>query len=262
MATNANASSAVFFRGLQNIAAPGALLLLLLAIWQVLVTILHVKAFILPAPITIVEDIVQNWSAYQGNLLFTLQNVVLGFILAFVVAMVLGVIVAHSTIANRTLYPILVASQTVPVIAVAPLFIIWFGYGVLPKVITTALVCFFPLTVSTITGYLSVDADQKTLFKAYRASAWNTFSKLSFPSAMPHIMSGLKVSVTLSVIGAVIGEWVGSDQGLGFLITQASSQLQTVRVFGAIVLLAIMGICLFIIASLIEKWITPWISRS
>ncbi len=249
-------------RLLRDVAAPGILLVLMLVAWEVLVVVLNVKAFILPRPSQVVVDLVRNWDVYQPNFIFTLQNVLLGFALAFVVAMLLGFIVAHSTIAKRSIYPILVASQTVPVIAVAPLFIIWFGYGILPKVITTALICFFPLTVTTIAGYMSVDPDQKTLFTAYRASRWNTFSKLSFPAALPHIMSGLKVSVTLSVIGGVIGEWIGSEAGLGFLIIQASSQIQTVRVFGAITILSIMGIALFVVASLVERWITPWIVRA
>lgn len=249
-------------RWLRDVAAPGTLLLLMLGLWEGIVVVLGVRSFILPRPSEIVRDLFTNWDSYQGNLIFTLQNVLLGFALAFAVAMVLGFIVAHSRIANRSLYPILVASQTVPVIAVAPLFIIWFGYGILPKIITTALICFFPLTVTTIAGYLSVDADQKTLFKAYRAGRWDTFAKLSFPAALPYIMSGLKVSVTLSVIGGVIGEWIGSEAGLGFLIIQASSQIQTVRVFGAIALLSIMGIILFVIASLIERWTMPWIVRA
>jgi NitT/TauT family transport system permease protein len=182
----------------------------------------------------------------------------IGFAVAFVVAMALGFIVAHSKIANRTLYPILVASQTVPVIAIAPIFIIWFGYGILPKIVTTALICFFPLTVNTIAGYMSVDPDQRTLFKAYGAGAWNTFAKLTFPAALPYIMSGLKITVTLSVIGGVIGEWIGSEEGLGYLIIQSSAQIMTVRVFAAVTLLAWMGIALFIVASLVERLVTPW----
>jgi ABC-type nitrate/sulfonate/bicarbonate transport system permease component len=244
--------------GLTNIAAPGALLLLLFAGWEAAVILFRTPAFILPRPSAILVEIFTDWSLYQDNLIFTLKNVLLGFALAFVVAMVLGFVVAHSKIANRTLYPILVASQTVPVIAIAPIFIIWFGYGILPKVITTALICFFPLTVNTIAGYMSVDPDQKTLFKAYNAGVWNTFAKLTFPAALPYIMSGLKITVTLSVIGGVIGEWIGSEQGLGYLIIQSSAQIITVRVFAAVTLLAWMGIVLFVIASLVERLVTPW----
>lgn len=245
-------------RRVANLAAPTALLLLLFAAWEAAVVLLRTPAFILPRPSAILVELATDWPLYQDNLVFTLKNVLIGFAVAFVVAMVLGFIVAHSKLANRTLYPILVASQTVPIIAIAPIFIIWFGYGILPKVITTALICFFPLTVNTIAGYMSVDPDQRTLFKAYDAGAWHTFSKLSFPAALPYIMSGLKITVTLSVIGGVIGEWIGSEQGLGYLIIQSSAQIMTVQVFAAVTLLAWMGIILFIIASLVERFVTPW----
>ena len=243
---------------INDFVAPAILLLLVVAAWEVAVIVFSVQPFILPRPSAIVVDLFNNWNAFQVHFIFTLKNVVLGFLLAFVVAMILGFVVAHSTLANRTLYPILVASQTIPIIAIAPIFIIWFGYGILPKVITTALICFFPLTVNTVAGYLSVDPDQRTLFKAYHATLWDTFSKLTFPAALPFIMSGLKVTVTLSVIGGVIGEWIGSEQGLGYMIIQASAQIMTVRVFSAIVLLAVMGIALFLIASTIERILIPW----
>ena len=145
-----------------------------------------------------------------------------------------------------------------PGIAIAPVFIIWFGYGILPKVITTALICFFPLTVSTVTGFISVDPEIKTLFRAHNAGWIQTFAKLTLLGALPFIMSGLKISATLSVIGGVIGEWIGSDLGLGYLIIQAGSQIQTARVFGAITVLAFMGILLFLTASLLERVVMPW----
>jgi ABC-type nitrate/sulfonate/bicarbonate transport system permease component len=249
-------------RAIRNAVAPGILLVLLVVAWEVAVVVLEVQPFILPRPSAIILDLVRNWHVFQGHFIFTLKNVILGFLLAFVVAMVLGFIVAHSRLANRTLYPILIASQTIPVIAIAPIFIIWFGYGILPKVITTALICFFPLTVNTVAGYMSVDPDQKTLFRAYHASLWDTFHKLTFPAALPYIMSGLKVTMTLSVIGGVIGEWIGSEEGLGYLIIQASAQIMTVRVFASIVLLALMGVALFLIASAIERAVLPWRRQS
>lgn len=252
------ARDGALMRGINQVVAPGLLLILMVVIWEVAVIMLKVPAFILPRPSEILYEVVFHFDRYQGHLIFTLQNVLIGFALAFVVAMVLGFVVAHSTIANRALYPILVASQTVPVIAIAPIFIIWFGYGIMPKVITTALICFFPLTVNTIAGYMSVDPDQRTLFRAYGAGPWKVLRLLTFPTALPYIMSGLKVSVTLSVIGGVIGEWIGSEQGLGYMIIQSSAQIMTVRVFASIALLAAMGICLFLVATLIERLVMPW----
>jgi ABC-type nitrate/sulfonate/bicarbonate transport system permease component len=242
--------------------APGAFLILVVAAWEAAVIGFEVPPFVLPKPSAIVTELVTNWHVFQGHFIFTLKNVILGFLLAFVVAMVLGFVVAHSRLANRTLYPILIASQTIPVIAIAPIFIIWFGYGILPKVITTALICFFPLTVNTVAGYMSVDPDQRTLFRAYHATLWDTFHKLTFPAALPYVMAGLKVTMTLSVIGGVIGEWIGSEEGLGYLIIQASAQIMTVRVFASIALLALMGIALFLVASAIERAVLPWRRQS
>jgi ABC-type nitrate/sulfonate/bicarbonate transport system permease component len=249
-------------RILGDFVAPMVTLAALFALWEWLCIFLKVPVFVLPKPSDIVAQILKDrwllWEHFQ----FTLKNVMFGFLLAFVVAMILGFLVSHVRLINRAIYPLLVASQTIPVIAVAPVFIIWFGYGILPKVITTALICFFPLTVNTITGFTSVDPEMKTLFRAYNAGWFQTFAKLTLPGALPFVMSGLKISATLSVIGGVIGEWIGSDMGLGYLIIQAGAQIQTARLFGAITVLAFMGILLFLAASLIERLVTPWRARS
>jgi ABC-type nitrate/sulfonate/bicarbonate transport system permease component len=241
-----------------SVLAPALLILVFLAIWQFVPPALGVAKYILPTPTQIGVQVVGDWSLLWPNFLVTLSEVLLGFALAFAVAMVLGFAVAHSRILNRAIYPLLVASQTVPVIAIAPIFIIWFGYGILPKVIITALICFFPLTVNTVAGYAAVDQDARMLFRAHGASRWNTFRLLTIPSALPSMFSGVKISITLSVIGATIGEYVGSQEGLGHVIVQASGQIITARVFAAIVLLSFMGISLFLIASLIERIAMPW----
>jgi ABC-type nitrate/sulfonate/bicarbonate transport system permease component len=242
--------------------APGLLLLVFLAAWQFIPPALGVAEFILPTPLQIAGQIVDDWALLWPALLVTLSEILLGFGLAFVVAMILGFSVAHSRVVNRAIYPLLVASQTVPVIAIAPVFIIWFGYGLAPKVIITALICFFPLTVNTVAGYAAVDPDARMLFRAHGARRFQTFRLLSLPSALPSIFAGIKISVTLSVIGATIGEWVGAQEGLGYVILQASSQIITARVFAAIALLSFTGIALFLIASLIERLALPWRSAN
>lgn len=238
--------------------APGLVLLAFLAAWQFLPPALSVETFILPTPTRIAQQMVDDWSLLWPALLVTLNEILLGFALAFLVAMVLGFLVAHYRVINRAIYPLLVASQTVPVIAIAPVFIIWFGYGTAPKVIITALICFFPLTVNTVAGYSAVDPDARMLFRAHNATRFQTFRMLSLPSALPSIFAGIKISVTLSVIGATIGEWVGSDAGLGYVILQASSQIITARVFAAITLLSLTGIALFLIATVVERIMLPW----
>ena len=247
---------------LKAAAAPGLLLLVFLAAWQFIPPALGVQKFILPTPLQIAEQMVNDWKLLWPALLVTLSEILLGFALAFVVAMVLGFSVAHSRVVNRAIYPLLVASQTVPVIAIAPVFIIWFGYGLAPKVVITALICFFPLTVNTVAGYAAVDSDARMLFRAHGAGRFQTFRLLSLPSALPSIFAGIKISVTLSVIGATIGEWVGSQEGLGYVILQASSQIITARVFAAIALLSFTGIALFLIATLIERLALPWRSAN
>jgi ABC-type nitrate/sulfonate/bicarbonate transport system permease component len=241
-----------------NFVAPALVLIVIFFLWEWLCDFFKVPVFVLPKPSDIAWQLLKDRELLWDHFQFTLKNVLFGFFLAFVIAMVLGFLVAHVRLINRAIYPLLVASQTMPVIAIAPVFIIWFGYGILPKVITTALICFFPLTVNTVTGFSSVDPEMKTLFRAYSAGWVQTFAKLTLPGALPYIMSGLKISATLSVIGGVIGEWIGSDQGLGYLIIQAGSQIQTARVFAAITVLALMGILLFLAASLIERMVTPW----
>jgi ABC-type nitrate/sulfonate/bicarbonate transport system permease component len=238
--------------------APALVLLVFLAAWQFLPPALGVETFILPTPTRIAQQLVDDWSLLWPALLVTLKEILLGFALAFLIAMVLGFLVAHSRVINRAIYPLLVASQTVPVIAIAPVFIIWFGYGTTPKVIITALICFFPLTVNTVAGYAAVDPDARMLFRAHDATRFQTFRMLSLPSALPSIFAGVKISVTLSVIGATIGEWVGSEAGLGYVILQASSQIITARVFAAITLLSLTGIALFVIATIVERIMLPW----
>jgi len=247
---------------LKAAAAPGLLLLVFLAAWQFIPPALDVAEFILPTPLQIAEQMVNDWDLLWPALLVTLSEILLGFALAFVVAMFLGFAVAHSRVVNRAIYPLLVASQTVPVIAIAPVFIIWFGYGLAPKVVITALICFFPLTVNTVAGYSAVDSDARMLFRAHGAGRLQTFRLLSLPSALPSIFAGIKISVTLSVIGATIGEWVGAQEGLGYAILQASSQIITARVFAAIALLSFTGIALFLIATLIERLALPWRSAN
>lgn len=245
-------------RALGGVGAPALVIVVVLALWQIVPPALGVQKYILPTPFDIAQQLGKDWHLLWPNLLVTLSEILLGFALAFVVAMLLGFVIAHSAVAKRAIYPLLVASQTVPVIAIAPIFIIWFGYGILPKVIITALICFFPLTVNTVAGYASVDPDTRMLFKAYGTGRLTTFRLLTLPSALPSIFSGVKISITLSVIGATIGEYVGSQQGLGYVIVQASGQIITTRVFASIALLSFMGIALFLIVSLVERIAMPW----
>jgi len=166
--------------------------------------------------------------------------------------------IAYSRILERSIYPIVIASQTVPIIAIAPLLLIWVGYGIAPKVIVVALICFYPIAVNTVDGLKSVDPDMVNMIKTLGASRWQVFTKLQMPTAMPYMFSGIKVGISVSVIAAVIGEWVGASAGLGYLITYSQPLFLTARVFAAIVVLSAMGISLFVLASVVERMMLSW----
>jgi len=165
---------------------------------------------------------------------------------------------AFSRLLHRGLYPFVIASQTVPIVAIAPLLLIWVGYGLTAKVIVVALISFFPIVVNMIDGIKSVDVDMVDMMRSFGASKWQVFTKLQVPSSLPYLFSGVKIAASVSVIGAVIGEWVGSSRGLGYLMTRSIPQFQTDRVFAAIFILAFLGVALFILAVLAERLALPW----
>lgn len=238
---------------------PSALLLLaFLALWQAYVSIFDVDDFILPGPIQVFDSIITQWAIYSPHVIVTTREAVLGLLLAAVVGIGLAIVIALSPPLRIALYPLLVGSQAMPVIAIAPLLIIWFGFGPTSKILVAALVAFFPIVVTAAAGLSSLDAGAVQLMRSFPASRWRIFISARFPNALPEIFSGLKVAAVLSVVGAVVGEWVGSQEGLGFLIIQSNARLATTTVFGCVVLLSLIGIALFLIVALIERIALPW----
>ena len=156
------------------------------------------------------------------------------------------------------LYPFIIASQTVPIIVIAPMLLVWIGYGLTPKIIVVALISFFPIVVNTVDGMRSVDSDMHKMMRTMGANRWTIFLKVQVPISMPYLFSGLRVAIAVSVIGAVIGEWVGSSEGLGYLMIRSKPQFQTERVFAAIAILSVMGIVLFASIGLLERFLIPW----
>jgi len=245
-------------RLLQDVLAPALVVVGLIGIWQVVVREFDVKPYVLPAPSSIASSTVANWDLLFSNLRVTVKEMLLGFGLATAVGVLLGTLIAMSTVFRRGVFPLVIASQTVPVIAIAPVLVIWFGYDILPRVLVTALIAFFPLTVNTVTGFRTVDPELVRLFRSLNASRLQVFRKLTFPSGLPYIFAGLKVAATLSVIGATVGEWVGADKGLGYQIVTDTAQLETTRVFASILLLSLSGIALYVIVAGIEWVALPW----
>lgn len=238
--------------------APVALIVAVLMLWELVVRLGDVSAYLLPAPSAIVAELIQQHAVLLANLRVTLIEVLGGFCLAFAVSLLLGTALAYSPIFRRAALPLLIASKAVPIIAVAPLFIIWFGYTLTPKLLITALICFFPMTINTAEGFLSVDPRRQLLFRTLGASRSEQFWKLAVPTALPHIFTGMKISVPLCVIGATISEWAGAQEGLGYLLLRDTGLLATSRAFAAIALLSLIGIVLFGVVTLLERLAMPW----
>ena len=237
---------------------PLAIIVALLAVWEVAVRAAKVPDWLLPPPSAVAATLVRERDLLLANARVTLAEVLLGFAAAVVAGVLIAVLIDASPAVNRAVYPLVVASQTVPIPAIAPLLLIWFGYGLLPKVLVTALVAFFPIVVSTVDGLRSTDPETDALLRSLGASRRQRFRLLRMPSALPSFFSGAKIAVAISVIGAVFGELVGAKAGLGYLLTRSIAQFQTERVIAAIVLLSLIAAGLFGLVSLAERFAMPW----
>ena len=239
--------------------APVALLVFV-ALWQGIVWLGDYPSFILPSPLETASAFgrVLRDGVLWRHTLVTLSEVLSGLLLGVTLATALGYLLAKSKYLERLLAPYIVASQSAPIVAIAPLLIIWFGAGYLSKVLICTLIVFFPMLVNTIVGIRSVDENLHELMRSLKASRWQTFKLLEVPAALPVLLGGLKVSVTLSVIGAVVGEFVGAKQGLGFLINQARGLFNTPLVFVAIFTLVFIALALYGLVSLLETRLLRW----
>ena len=247
-----------------DILAPIALLLLLLvawelaARWEVLADLLKIEPFLIPAPTDIADSLWQDRSLLADNAWVTLREVVGGFFVALVAGTLCAAVLHLSPLLRRAAYPLVVASQTIPIIVIAPIFVIWFGFGTGPILAVIALICFFPITVNTLDGLAKVDPEQRKLMRTLGARRLQTFTRLEAPTALPYLLSGAKIAVAVAVIGAVFGEWSGSSSGLGHLILTANSQLLVPLVFAATVVLSVMAIILFALLALFERRFAWW----
>ena len=237
---------------------PLGILLLGFTVWEIAVRIDNTPRWMLPPPSAIARSFRDDRQLLFDNARVTLVEILLGFGCALVIGVAVGVAITSSRILERAIYPIIIASQTIPMVALAPLLLIWFGYGLLPKVIVTTLVCFFPIAVSTVDGLRAVDREVIALLRTYGANRWRRFWLANIPSALPSLFSGIRIAITFSVIGAVFGELVGASEGLGYLMQRAAAQFQTARVFAALFILSGIGVGLFALATAIERLVLPW----
>jgi len=240
-------------------ALPAALVaLLVLAAWEALVRLFGVPAFLLPGPSAIAGAFWESRDLLLRHAGPTASEAVLGFLVAVVAGALSGLLINRSALAERSLYPWLVVSQTLPTVAIAPILVTWLGYGQLPKVLVVTLFCFFPITVATVDGLRATDPDLVRLMRSFGATRWRIFFMVEAPGALPFLFGGVRLAVTYCVIGAVVGEWVGSSEGLGFLMIQDKAQFEIPRLFAEISLLSVMGVSLFLLVALLQRLAAPW----
>ncbi|HUG15548.1 MAG TPA: ABC transporter permease [Thermomicrobiales bacterium] len=229
-----------------------------LAAWEIGVWIDNTPRWFLPKPTDIAREMVTSRALLLDHTWTTAQEVLVGLALAFALGVMLAVAIASSRLVERAIYPAIVASQAIPIIALAPILLIWFGYGMTPKVIVVVLICFFPIVVSMVDGLRAADPDAIALLRSMGASRVQIMRIVRVPASLPNLFSGLRIAAAVSVIGALVGEWVGASSGLGYLMTRSAAQFQTPRLFAAVTIAALMGVLLFALVALVERLALPW----
>ena len=231
---------------------------IILIAWHLYVVLLRVPLVVLPNPLQVAVSMVTHSKILLDDAWITLLECIYGFALAMGIGIPIAVVMTYSRIANLMFYPLLVASQSIPKVAVAPILLIWFGTGIESKLAMAFVIAFFPVVVDTATGLRSTSPELLELARSLQCSRLQTFFKIQLPSAMPSMFSGAKIAVTLAVIGAVIGEFIGSNQGLGNLLLTANSQLNSALVWASLVVLSVLGMILYGAVVLAEKILMPW----
>ena len=235
-----------------------AIFLLLFVVWEVAVRLTGIKEYLLPPPSTVWTEFWKRHTIVSAGAWVTTQEILAGYALAVVVSIPLALAVAYSRFMEQAVYPVIVFLQIVPKIAIAPLFIIWFGFGFTPKLLLVFLLSFFPIVVSSIAGFKSADRDVMDFARTTGAGRLRMFIKISLPQALPHIFTGLKVGAALAATAAVVAEFVASDKGLGYLLLQYNGQLDTPMVFATIVILSLIGLAVYYAVEIIERIAIPW----
>jgi putative hydroxymethylpyrimidine transport system permease protein len=249
---------------MRRVLAPALIVIALLGLWELaarwhlLSDALNIEPFLIPAPSEVAEALWKDRDLLADNAWVTLQEVLLGFACAVAAGLVFAVALHLSETLRRAFYPLLVASQTVPIIVVAPILVVWFGFGIGPKLAIIALICFFPITVNALDGLRSVDPDAVKMMRTLDANRWQVFRRVEAPTALPYAFSGAKIAVAVAVIGAVFGEWSGATEGLGVVMDRANAQLLVPRMFAAVVVLSTMAIGLFGLLALLERKVITW----
>jgi NitT/TauT family transport system permease protein len=243
---------------MSGIIYPAVTAVLLLVLWEAAVRAFDVKIYLVPPPSLVAAKLGSSLDLIAKHGWVTLREIVWGYLLSVVVGIPLAVLIFSSPIFARSIYPLLVSSNAIPKTAIAPLFVVWFGFGELPKVLIGFLIAFFPIVVNTVVGLASIEPEKIYLARSMGMNAIATFWKIRLPQALPAIFGGLKIAITLAVVGAVVGEFVGADAGLGYLLLIANGQLDTPLLFAGFVGLTVIGVGLFMLIELAERLAIPW----
>lgn len=237
---------------------PLVLLVALIGVWELVVRAADVPDYLFPAPSAVASALNSDAGLLARATVVTLREVLLGYLLAVVVALALAVAIHFSSALRRALLPILVLSQTVPTVVLAPILAIVLGYGIEPKLVVIAIVCFFPIVVNAVDGLRSADPELVRMMRTLDASRGAIFGRVEVPGALPATFSGLRIAATYAAVGAVFGEWAGSSAGLGFVMLQAQPSLETARIFAAVFILSAIALGLYALVSLAERLLVPW----
>ena len=229
-----------------------------LVIWEAIVHLFDVSGYILPAPSDVVVALIKDFDVLMGHTGYTLVEAFLGFAGAIILAYALAILMDSFIVVKKSLYPLLIISQTVPTIALAPIVMIWFGFGIFPKVLLIIIVCFFPIAVSLIDGFEKVDRDYLNLFKTMKASRFQTLVHLKLPYAMVNFFSGLKIAATYMIMTAVISEWQGGLKGIGVYMVRAKSAYALDKMFASIVIIVLLSIIIIYAIDVVAKRVTKW----
>lgn len=247
-----------FFNNLGMGAAGTLALIVVLVVWEILCRALNVRDIMLPLPTQIFKELIADLPWYLSHSLYTLWTTLAGFALAVIGGVLIAICLVGSRMFERFLYPLIIGFNSVPKVALAPLFVVWLGTGAEPKIAIAFLIAVFAIIVDTVHGLRSVPTDVTDLGRVLRGSSWDFFFKVKLPCALPSMVAGMKVAMSLALVGAIVGEFVSSQRGLGYIIMSAQGTFDTVRVFAALFILAVMGLALYGMLAWFERKATPW----
>jgi NitT/TauT family transport system permease protein len=247
-----------YWRKTEQIRSIIAVLAVLVLVWEMSVRIFGIRSFLLPAPTAVLSDILGNPVFFARQSLYTLYVTTVGFLIALVGGILAAIAIVSSSFIDRTFYTLLVATNSIPKVALAPLFVIWLGTGGAPKIAIAAIIAIFPIVINATVGLRAIDDDMIDLARSARASRRDIMLKVRFPNALPSVFAGAKIGISFALIGAIVGEFVAGEQGLGYVILTSQATFNSTRAFAAIVVLGVLGTIMFFIIEAIERWMLPW----